>query len=404
MRPAALGGAGVAATTTVLGSFYLNPATLMAYDGTRVEFALAYHDPSLSVASTRGGVSGLTESSDVSTLIPSMGVSHKVSDRVVLGLGILGTGGFAADYAVAPANPAVAPQPEGLGAVRTELRSLQMTPSVAFAVSDNIWLGGSLTINRASLALQPYLFEAPVTTPGAGSPFERSYYSSAVSGDARFGVGFLAGLVWNINDMVSVGASYNSKQSFGTFQFNSTFANPEESNFGLPRTLSLDLELPAILAGGLTMTPLPELLLLADVKYMFYEDAAGFGATDPLVQSDGAIGGLGWENVLVFDIGAQYRLSDAVILRGGYNHSDNPIPEGLAAINIGTSSIVQSHLSFGIGWRPVRRFEISASYTHGFENSATGTFTGGILDGVDVTNTKSENAFALQFTLGSRGL
>ena len=401
---ASMGGAGVAATTSLLGSFYLNPATLMAYDGTRMEFAVTYHNPSLTVGSTRGGLTGQTESSDVSTLIPSMGVSYRVSDRVALGLGILGTGGFAADYPVDPANPVIAPQPEGFGAVRTELKTLQITPSVAYAVSEKVWLGGSLTINRASLALQPYLFEAPVTTPGAGNAFDRSYYSSAATGDSRFGVGFLGGLMWNINDMVSVGASYNSKQSFGTFEFNSTYANPTQPNFGQPRTLNLKLELPAILAGGFTMTPLPELLIAADVKYLFYEDAAGFAATDPLVRADGSISGLGWENVLVLDIGGQYRLSDAVLLRAGYNHADNPIPDQLAAINVGTSSIVRNHVSLGIGWRPARRFEISASYTRGFESSSTGAFSGGILDGVSVTNERSENAFTLQFTMGSRGL
>ncbi|MEN8145401.1 MAG: outer membrane protein transport protein [Gemmatimonadota bacterium] len=401
---AAMGGAGVAATTGVLGGFHLNPATLMAYDGSRLEFGFAFRDPSLAVASERGGVSGVTESSDVSSFLSSMGASYRVSDRVALGLGILETGGFKADYPVTPANPVLAPQPEGLGSVRTEFESVQITPTIAIAVSDRLWLGGSLTVNRASLALQPFLFQAPVTSPGFGSPFDRSHFSSALAGDTRVGVGFLGGLVWNINDMVSVGASYNSERTFGTFEFSSVNANPNQLSFGLRRPLSLDLELPAVLAGGVSAMMLPDLMVAADARYLFYEDAAGFAAAQAVVQTDGSIDGLGWENALVIAVGAQYRLSDAVLLRGGYNDADNPVPDELATINVGTASIIEKRLSFGIGWRPERRFEVSASYTRGFENSGAGTLSGGFLDGVSVTNTQSENTFALQFTLGSRGL
>ena len=41
----AMGGAGVAAPVSILGTFYLNPAGLIAFDGLRVEFSFEMFKP-----------------------------------------------------------------------------------------------------------------------------------------------------------------------------------------------------------------------------------------------------------------------------------------------------------------------------------------------------------------------
>ena len=47
----AMGGAGVAAPVSILGTFYLNPAGLIAFDGLRVEFSFEMFKPDRTVAS-----------------------------------------------------------------------------------------------------------------------------------------------------------------------------------------------------------------------------------------------------------------------------------------------------------------------------------------------------------------
>ena len=42
------------------------------------------------------------------------------------------------------------------------------------------------------------------------------------------------------------------------------------------RAVAVDLHVPAVLSGGLAMTPLPEMLMSTDVRYIFYENTPGF--------------------------------------------------------------------------------------------------------------------------------
>ena len=91
----AMGGAGVAAPASLLGTFYLNPAGLMAFDGTRVEFGFELFKADRTVASTftPASMSGSTTSKSEFVPIPAMAFSVKLNnEKVVVGLGGLSIG------------------------------------------------------------------------------------------------------------------------------------------------------------------------------------------------------------------------------------------------------------------------------------------------------------------------
>jgi long-chain fatty acid transport protein len=157
------------------------------------------------------------------------------------------------------------------------------------------------------------------------------------------------------------------------------------------------------------MTPLPEMLMSADVRYIFYENTPGFkvdGDDAGAPVTDGAVQGFGWKNTLVLAFGLQYELSERVFLRGGYNYAGKAIEDELQGINVQLPQVINHHASLGLGYRPSRRFEISAGYYHGFKRSQTGPWIlpDGAPDVAAVTNTLSENSFQLQFTMATRGL
>ena len=86
---------------------------------------------------------------------------------------------------------------------------------------------------------------APAADPGPdGLPMtmdDRAIYSGASAGDGAFGFGFQAGAIYRPNDIVAVGAAFNSTQSFSDFEFNTTYDNPylpdgTATSFGMPRT------------------------------------------------------------------------------------------------------------------------------------------------------------------------
>ena len=372
-----MGGAGAATTQSLLGTLYLNPAALIGYDGTRMEFSVDFQRPSHTVEAGSSSVEG----ADVRALFPSVAVASPVSDRVSLGLGAYQVGGFQTSYAGSlNGTPFVA---------ASDYSAIRITPSVAFAVTDAIWLGGSLLFDCTSFLQDPLL----VGEPTGG------FYPNAVGENSQPGLGFQAGLLWNVNDFVALGASYASKTGVSSYSLPATVADPGSPSYGDLQQVSFTLETPAMLAAGLSMTPLPTLLLAADVRYLFYEDAAGFGSGD--LTFDDALTGFGWQNVFVFNIGAEYSASDKVAIRAGYNHGDSAVPDGLAPINLTTPGIVKDHLSFGLGWQPTRRFRIDAGYVIGFENSVSGVVSGPVPE--TVTLKSSGNAFQLAFALGTRG-
>ncbi len=400
---AAMGGAGVAAPLSLLGTFYLNPAGLMAFDGTRVEFGFELFKPDRSVASTvTGGPAGTSDSKSDWTPIPAMAWTTKLKgDRVVVGLAGLGVGGFGVDYPASTTNPIVAPQPNGFGQVYSNYQFLKIVPAIAFAPTPKLWFGVAANIDWAALSVEPMPVAAPAFDPGTGTAF----YSSAAAADGAFGFGFQAGVLFKPNDLVSVGASYASEQSFKDFEFNSTFANPNLSSYGTPRTIKFKLNVPAMLSGGVAVNALPNLLLTGEARRIFYEGTAGFEIPkgQGIFNPDGSVKAFGWRNITSVHAGAQYRATDRVALRGGYNWTENPIPDSLSMFNVPAPAIVQSHVTFGLGVRPSRHFEISAAYYHAFAHSGTGPLFGPSGPVGTVTNTLSENSLLVSFSFATRG-
>lgn len=395
----AMGGAGVAAPASLLGAYYLNPAGLLAFDGTRVEFGFEVFRPDRTVASNIPGLgAGSTTSKSDWVPLPAIGFSTRLgNDRVVVGLGATGIGGFGVDYPASTTNPILTPQPNGFGQVYSNYQLLKITPAVAIAVTPKLWIGGGLDVDWASLAVQPMPTAAPAIDAGSGT----AYYSSAAAADGAFGAGFQLGLLYRFNELVSVGASYSSPQWFRDFTFNSTYANPNLASFGTPREIRFGLDVPAVYAAGLGLHPLPALTIAADARYITYESTSGF--KDSGFRPDFSVAGFGWKNIWVTAIGGQFEASDHLTLRAGYNHSGNPIPGSQTFFNIPAPAIVQDHVSFGLGYKVTRRCDISAAYYKAFRNTQSGPIPNPALPpGSTITSSLREDSILLQFSFAQK--
>jgi long-chain fatty acid transport protein len=389
-----MGGAGVAQPKSLLGTFYLNPAGLMAFEGTRMEFSLEMFKADRTVSSTVGPFSGSTRSTSLYTPIPAMGVSYRLNnDKVVVGLGAVGVGGFGVDYPQDNTNPVLGPAPNGFGQVYSNYSYLKIAPSIAWAVTPKLWLGGAVNVNWASLAVVPN----PTAAPAASSQ-TAVYYSDAAAASSAFGLGFQLGAMYKINDVIALGASYTSNQAFEEFEWNSVYKNPNLPNFGQARVDKFQLDAPAVIAGGLGLNPLPGLSLAADVKYITYSSTEGFEKSG--FDQTGKVLGFGWEDIMVFAVGGEYWVTEGFALRAGYNHSENPIPDEQSFFNIPAPAIVQDHFTFGIGLKPSRRSEISLGYYIVPENTQSGPIPNpAVPPGSSVTNSMKESSLLIQFTV-----
>ncbi len=385
----AMGGAGVAAPGDLLGSFYLNPAGLLCHNGTRVALGFEMMKPERSVSSVLGPYSGTTVSKSDYTPIPAFGWATRATDKLSVGIGMLGIGGFGVDYPQDAANPVLGPRPQGFGQIASNFQFMKITPALAYAVNDRFSLGVALNLDWASLSVDPMPTASPAYDPGTGA----GYYSRASATDGAFGLGFQAGLIYRVNDALRLGLAYTSKQSFQDFQFNAQFENPTLANFQSARSISFAMDVPAVYSGGLAVTK-NNILWTADARYITYSRTAGFQQSG--MDQTGAVRGFGWQDIWVLATGLEYRPVQKLSLRGGYNFTQNPVPDAQSAFNVPAPAVVQHHLTLGAGFA-FNALHVDVAYYHAFENSITGMFPTPMGD-MEVTNRMSENSFLMTFS------
>lgn len=221
----AMGGAGVAAPGDLLGSFYLNPAGLRCEHGTRISLGFELMRPRRTVASRLGPRSGLTESKSDFTPIPAFGWAMRINDRLSVGVGMLGIGGFGVDYPADEANPVLGPRPRGFGQVTSNFQFMKITPALAWSPTDRVHLGLGLNLDWASLSVDPMPTAHPDVDPATGHAF----YSRATAADGAFGIGFQAGAIWQATRALRVGLSYTSPQWFQDFELQRGLGEPGQA-------------------------------------------------------------------------------------------------------------------------------------------------------------------------------
>lgn len=250
-------------------------------------------------------------------------------------------------------------------------------------------MGVALNLDWASLSVDPMPIAAPALDPNSGA----AYYSRATAADGAFGLGFQAGLIYEATESLRLGLAYTSPQWFQDFEYNSVFENPMLPTFGTARDITFAMDVPAVYAGGITVTK-GDLLWNTDARYITYGSTAGFEESG--MDASGAVQGFGWEDIWVFASGVQYRVADPLALRGGYNYTQNPIPHEQSAFNVPAPAIVQHHLTLGLGLH-FDALSVDLGYYHAFANDITGAFPTP-MGNMSVTNEMFEDSFLMTFS------
>lgn len=398
----AMGGVGVAAPSSILGAFYVNPAGLAAFHGTAIELGFELFKPDRTLSSSAGPFSGSTRSTSQFVPVPAFGWSREVvNDKVVVGVAGLGIGGFGVDYPVDPRNPIVAPRPFGFGTIYSNFSLMKIIPAVGWQATHRLRLGAALNVDWASLAVDPMPTAAPAVDPGPdgtpGTADDRAFYSRATDASGAFGLGAQLGMQYDMGQGVSLGLAYTSVQRFHRFEYHAVYENPNLPSYNTPRDIRFAMDVPAVYAGGLAWSPRPCLTLGVDGKYITYESTRGFSEAG--FGPDGAVKGFGWKNIWSVASGAQLRATSKFALRAGYNYSGNPIPSELSMFNTPAPAVVQHHLTVGAGY-VFDGFGVDIGYYHAFRNSVTGPFQtmGGAAPGTSVTSSMVENSFLVGVT------
>jgi long-chain fatty acid transport protein len=404
-----MAGAATAAPIDAAGAIMWNPATMSGLEHSEFEVGLELLLPTERLSSSiepgalGGGfppvrLAGSTDGEPGVSLLPTLAFVQKIDGTSwSYGLGMFGIAGFHVNYPSSTTNPVLMPQNNtpggfgGLGRICSEAQYFQILPMASYTITDKLSIGFGPTITLGSFSADPLFLVAPDDADGSGVP----RYPAGDGTRYSWGGGFQVGVYYITDSAWHYGFSLKSPQWFEPVRVNS------EDELGYPRTQTIHFDYPMILSLGTAYTGIENWLFACDVRYFDYADTAGYG--DPAgFDASGRVTGLGWKSLLSVHTGVQYRATERLYLRLGYQYNDNPIGSDETFFNVASALVTQHVVSTGFSYFLTEQMSVSLAYVHGFENSASGPIQApgvGALAGTSVTSSVSADALSAGFSV-----
>ncbi len=206
--------------------------------------------------------------------------------------------------------------------------------------------------------------------------------------DYAYGMGARFGVTHTFADMLTLGASYQTKTYMTKFDdYSDLFANGGE------------FDIPASLTIGLAVTPVQGLTLALDIQKIYYSDIDAIANPNNLVGqipgescvmgdfsrclggSHGA--GFGWRDLTTIKLGAEYWVNSSLALRAGYSRNNRQvIDKNQIEFNILAPATIREHFTAGFTFMLDKTNEISFAAMYAPEESVKGKnrFAGGQQD------------------------
>ncbi len=367
-----LGGAVTANPGTAMTAI-TNPAGV-ARVGSRADFSLEAFMPDRSADfGATGG--GKADSNAELYGIPAIGWTAPVSDEspdVYFGGGMYGTSGLGVDYPRTPMMPSGIPNglPSGGTGMYFEgyssIAFWQMAPTLAWQQSDQLTLGASLNLDLQQVAFMQRVSD------DAGTPLANFDLSRSAT---AFGLGVSLGMLYDVNERLTLGAAYKSKQSFGDLQYNVGVGDlAGGSGFDCTGgacpagSYKLGLDYPQQLAVGLAYRATDRVEVSADLKWI------NWSSTMDRLQIKGPSGAVvtlapGWNDQTVVAVGVGFAATDRLNLRAGFNYAKSPIDSRDVAQNLILPGVVETHYAVGFDYALNSHWEVGGHMMHVPEKS-----------------------------------
>ncbi len=332
---AAMGGATIVAPRDALTVLY-NPAGVAELVGSsetgglnevRMDFGFGLLSPPRKVNGN--------ESDSNLYMMPSGAVVFHVNPRLFVGMGMGGVSGMGVNV------PDVSPMP-GNQPISTTKQVFRLSPAVALRVNDKLTVGGSLNIGYQSIALSTPAFALPQ--------------------NQQFGFGASVGAIYKFSDALQTGFTYISKLDIKDMTFNTPSGK-----------VSFDMDMPAMYGIGVAFKPREDLLFEFDIKRIQFSDVMdSIEVSSPGAPYPPALK-FGWDDQTVYALGVRKIMNPKTTLLAGFNYGKSPIESADVPNNLGSTAVVEKHLSIGLTRKWSKHVRSNFAYTHAFNNKVTST-------------------------------
>ena len=316
--------------------------------------------------------------------IPSLGFAYALTDRDSVGIAVYGNGGmntkFPADsgnYLGDPRIPADGAYGDGVAGVDLEQMFISPTYARTF-MEDKLSVGVSALIVRQKFSAKGLgnFNQTGGVAQAMGLP------SFSVDGDNMtnrghdhaWGYGGKIGVTFKPTDMITLGASYQTKIRTEEFEkYSGLFA--EGGDFDIPSTWAVGLA--ADVTDDVTVTFDYQRINYGDIKSIsnpsteYLMDFMMAGEMDKrLGGSNGA--GFGWDDINVYKLGVQWQATPQLQLRAGWNRGDNPISSEDALFNTIAPGVIENHYTAGFSYAFNQNHEIHGAFMYAPEVDVKG--------------------------------
>jgi len=261
--------------------------------------------------------------------------THKMNDKMSLGLGINSPFGLSTDWATTSSTSTVA--------TFSKIVTTEINPNIAYKVNSDLSVAFGIAFVHLRATLEKLL----------GAP---GNYRLAGDGD---GWGANVAAYYKASEKLNIGLNYRSRVKIdvdGTADVNL---------LGLSNPAKTVITLPDIMLLGVSYKTSDKLTLNADLDYTWWS------TYDRLVIQSDTFAGMGlattqteekqWKDVWTLRFGGQYKLSDQWKLRAGYLYDKNPVKDDRFETRIPDSD--QHAVSVGAGYS-INNITIDASYMY----------------------------------------
>jgi long-chain fatty acid transport protein len=360
--------AGSAASAEDASTIFFNPAGMTLLPGRSVAVSAHGIRPSAKFTNTGSTNAPLQPSlggngGDAGdwAFVPNAYLSWQLTPRWFVGVGLNAPFGLKTEYDAGWVGR--------FHALESELKTININPSIAYKLTDAVSLGAGISWQRAEATLSNAVNYSGAAFLGGGAPLLGAIGGPGVEGVATAKAddtawGYNLGAMFTLSPSTRIGLAYRSSITYN-LTGDVTFSNrPALLAAAVPNgAVSAGIRLPGSATWSIFHRLSPKVDLLGDISWTDWSTIK----TLNIVRSSGAVLAttpLNWKDTWRVAVGANYHYSNAWTARAGIAYDQSPVPDADRTPRVPDQD--RFWLALGAKYRFSKQASVDMGYAHLF--------------------------------------
>ncbi|WP_028840240.1 outer membrane protein transport protein [Thermomonas fusca] len=265
--------------------------------------------------------------------------------------------------------------------VKTDLKAVDLGAAFSYDVNPYVSFGVSVFYEHLAIELSNAVdFGAVAYGATNGASAALGLYPGSADGFATIegknnAWGYVLGATFSVTEDTNIALSYRSKVKHKIDDGKATFDVPGNVATALQTQArgifvntggKAELTLPASATLSLTHRVNDRWTVMGDLSRTAWAPSFDQVVVDFASNQPNNVLVFGYDDTTFASIGAEYKLSDTITLRGGVAYDQTPTTDEHRDVRV--PDVSRRWLSFGLGWTPSEKTEFNFGYTHLFTN------------------------------------